>query len=140
MSDFEDQMNGMLAQVGGLVNLTVEEREEVTKSGADVLKKELETATRTNHFNPNRRTDKMKHLADSYKVGQLDGDAEDGSTAVGFEKKDVNHARIARFLNDGTVKMKGDSFYDKAVVASRSKVENAIQDKLAKVQQRKARE
>lgn len=132
-------MDSWLDQVGGLVNLTVEEREEVTSKGAETLKKELSTATKqAGHYNPHRKEGKLKHLADSYVIGNLDGTKEDGNTAVGFTTKDANHARIARFLNDGTVKMKGDSFYDKAIIASKEKTYATIHETLTALQQRKA--
>ncbi|WP_370672771.1 hypothetical protein [Leuconostoc lactis] len=40
-NDFEAQMQQWLAQVGGLVNLTIEEREEVNQAGADVLREKI---------------------------------------------------------------------------------------------------
>ncbi|MDD9139140.1 HK97 gp10 family phage protein [Fructobacillus sp. CRL 2054] len=139
MSDFESQLGGWLNKVGGLVNLTVEEREEITGKGAEELKDSLAATTRSNHYNASRRQGKMKHLADSFEIGRLDGEKENGNTAVGFSKSDANHARIARFLNDGTVKMKGDSFLDKGVIAAQEKTGNAIQKALTEVQQRKSK-
>ena len=40
---------------------------------------------------------------------------DNGNSIVGFQGKDesgINHARIARLLNDGTIKMRGDHFVD----------------------------
>lgn len=140
MDDFEKQMNAMLTKAGGLVNLTIEEREEVTQAEADVLKDEISVATKAaGHYNPDRKEGDMKHLADSVVIGNLDGTKVDGNTAVGFSTKDANHARIAGFINDGTAKMSGDSFYDKAVVASKPKVFEAGSKKLAEIQERKSK-
>ncbi|WP_273731441.1 HK97 gp10 family phage protein [Leuconostoc mesenteroides] len=103
MASLSEQLDEMLKEVGGIVNLTIEEREEVTQAGADVLARNLKQATKkAGHYNANRKVGKMTHLADSVDVGNLDRTKSDGSTAVGFTKKDANHARIAHFLNDGT--------------------------------------
>ena len=55
-------------------------------------------------------------MADSIIYENTDADGVDnGNSIVGFEgAKDsgINHARIARFLNDGTVKIRGDHFVD----------------------------
>lgn len=115
MADLSEQLDEMLQEIGGVVNLTIEEREEITQAGADVLAKNLKQATKdAGHYNANREVGKMTHLADSVDVGNLDGTKADGSTAVGFTRKDANHARIARFLNDGTRFIQGDSFIDNA--------------------------
>lgn len=111
----EDDLNSWIEDVGGLVNFTLEEREQVTKAGSEVLKNRLSKATKdAGHYNPDRDTTKMKHLADSVETGTLQGSKQDGTTTVGFSDKDANHARIAHFLNDGTIKYKGDSFWDDA--------------------------
>jgi HK97 gp10 family phage protein len=139
MSDFENMMNGYLENVGGLVNLTVEERSEATQKGAEVLKENMSDLTRSLHYNKKRKIGKMPHLADSITTGQLDGTKEDGDTAVGFTTKDHNHARIARFLNDGTVKMRGDHFVDKGFVEYEGKAFQTIGDALTAIQERKAK-
>ncbi|MDD9138314.1 HK97 gp10 family phage protein [Fructobacillus sp. CRL 2054] len=139
MSDFESQLGGWLNKVGGLVNLTVEEREEVTKAGADVFADHLKPDTPYN----SKRKGKMIHLRDSVQIGRLEDESKSmGNTAVGFPKKGsdgVNHARIARFVNDGTSKMEGNSFVDKAQVQYQDVTSNAIQEALSKVQARKAK-
>lgn len=142
MSDFENMMNGYLEKVGGLVNLTVEERSEATQKGAEVLKENMSDLTRSLHYNKNRKIGKMPHLADSITTGQLNGTKEDGDTAVGFTTKDHNHARIARFINDGTRKSKGkegDHFLDKGFVEYQGKAFQAIGDTLTNIQERKAK-
>lgn len=137
MSDYEDQMNAWIKQIKAAVDLTVEEKEEINNSGAKVLQEEIAKETRSKHYNGHRQVGKMPHLADSVVSGQIDGEPEDGHVGVGFSKKDHNHARIARFLNDGTIKMRGDSFYDKAFIAAQNRTQNAINDKLEEVQKRK---
>ncbi|QGN59892.1 hypothetical protein [Leuconostoc citreum] len=55
-------------------------------------------------------------------IGNLQGTKSDGNIAVGYSTTDVNHARIARFQNDGTAKMpnpKGLHFYDRALADSK---------------------
>lgn len=139
MSDYEDQMNSMLDQMGGMVNLTVEEREEVTKSGADVLKKNMPTVT---PYNGRRKHGGLDHLRDSFEVGQIQGEPEDGHTGFGFTKKGkdgVNHARIARFVNDGTVKKAPTHFIDKGFIQFQGAVNEAMAKKLSDVQLRKAK-
>lgn len=140
MEDFETQMNKWLGKIGGLANLTIEEREEANKAAAEVLKKSIVKATPRND---NRKDGKLKHLADSVVIGNLQGTKSDGNIAVGYSTTDVNHARIARFQNDGTAKMpnpKGLHFYDKALADSKEDVFKARNDKLAEIQERKFKE
>ncbi|GAK32015.1 hypothetical protein WOSG25_240040 [Weissella oryzae SG25] len=119
-NDFESMTSNWLKNVGNLVNLTIEERETITGAGAEVVKRNIAEVTKAKHYQDDRDTTKMKHLADSVVSGKLEKTRADGSTAVGFSTRDVNHARIARFLNDGTVKRPGDSFYDQAVSNSQN--------------------
>lgn len=140
MEDFETQMNKWLGKIGGLANLTIEEREEANKAGAEVLKKSIVKATPRND---NRKDGKLQHLADSVVIGNLQGTKSDGNIAVGYSTADVNHARIARFQNDGTAKMpnpKGLHFYDNALADSKEDVFKARNDKLAEIQERKFKE
>lgn len=138
MASLSEQLDEMLKEVGGIVNLTIEEREEVTLAGADVLAKNLKQATKdAGHYNADREIGKMTHLADSVEIGNLDGTKLDGSTAVGFTKKDANHARIARFLNDGTRFIKGDGFIDDARENSQNEVLKAQSKVLKKIQEKK---
>lgn len=120
---------GMIEDLGGIVNLTVEEREAVTSAQAEALQDKLSKVTKDKHYR-DRKTGKVKHLADSVITGTLEGEINgDGSTSVGFSTTDANHARIARMLNDGTKKMQGDSFWDETVDNSA----DGIQDKGIKV-------
>lgn len=140
MADLAQALDELLSQVGGLATLTVEERKEVTDAGANVLADEYGKATKeAGHYNPHRDVGKMKHLADSVEIGRLVGTKVDGSSAVGFSKKDANHARIARMLNDGTRYIKGDSFIDNARDKSKKAVFDAEAKVLKEIQEKKMR-
>lgn len=140
MEDLETQMNKWLGKIGGLANLTIEEREEANKAAAEVLK---ESIVKASPRNDKRKDGELKHLADSVVIGNLQGTKSDGNIAVGYSTTDVNHARIARFQNDGTAKMpnpKGLHFYDRALADSKEDVFKARNDKLAEIQERKFKE
>lgn len=87
----------------------------MTAAGAKVLADELRKATpRSKKKNP-----RYGHLQDNVGFQNVDIDGEDdGNSVVGFGKK----AYIARFLNDGTVKMQGNHFADNARRDSADKV------------------
>lgn len=134
MADLESQLTSWLNDVKKLVPTTAQ-RAEMTAAGAEVLKNNLINETRQKHYR-NTKHRKTKHLADSIASENKDLDGMfDGNSVVGFEKKDisgVNHARIARFLNDGTKKLVGDHFYTDTVKKSEKEVllaEKAIYDK-----------
>lgn len=138
MSDDILGLGEFLKEANKLVDLTLEEREEINQAGSDVLKEAIAKATKdSGHYNKNRDTTKMKHLADSVITGDLEGDKPSGNVSVGYDVKDANHARIARFLNDGTKKMAGDSFYDEAVEHSKSEVEKARTKKYNEIMDKK---
>lgn len=150
MADLSEQLDEMLQEIGGVVNLTIEEREEITQAGADVLAKNLKQATKdAGHYDANRKIGKIKHLADSVEIGKLVGTVSDGSNAVGFTKSDkqgINHARLAHWLNDGTrritkdgkiVNVPGDSFIDNARDKSQKEVLEAQSKVLKKIQEKK---
>lgn len=134
MSDFENKLNEWLETAGGLVNFSVEERKEVTQAGGKVLKENIPTVTPKNKH---RKLGDLKHLSDSFEMGQMEGKDQDGNTAVGFQTKDINHARIARFLNDGTVKMEATHFLDKGFIQFEDMTYQAINKKLFEIQKRK---
>lgn len=80
-------------------------KQKMTEAGAKVLAENLKEATpRTNHNDV-----KYGHLQDNvtYQDTDIDGE-ENGSSTVGYGKK----AYVARFLNDGTVKMPATHFVD----------------------------
>ena len=95
-----------------------ETKKAMTKAGAEKLAENLRKEARTKHYQANRKIGKVKHLADSVDIENCDIDEiANGNSIAGFTGKDesgINHARIARFLNDGTVKLQGDHFVDNA--------------------------
>lgn len=111
---FEDQLKEFSEQVARLVP-TMEQKQRITKAGAKVLEKKLRENTPVS----NAKRVKEKHLKD-YVMSQntnVDGEV-DGSSTVGFGKK----AYIARFLNDGTVKMKATHFVDNTINEAKEEV------------------
>lgn len=91
----------------------------MTAAGAEALTQALKAETRSKHYQHDGKKGskrKIKHLADSVAFENTDVNGIDnGNSIVGFQGKDesgINHARIARFLNDGTIKMRGDHFID----------------------------
>lgn len=102
--DFEDIMTG-LSNIDKKVIPGTTTKRKMTGAGAKVLAEKLKDATpRT------KRNDvKYGHLQDNvtYQDTDIDGE-ENGSSTVGYGKK----AYVARFLNDGTVKMPATHFVD----------------------------
>lgn len=102
--DFEDIMTG-LSNIDEKVIPDTTTKRKMTGAGAKVLAEKLKEATpRT------KRNDvKYGHLQDNvtYQDTDIDGE-ENGSSTVGYGKK----AYVARFLNDGTVKMPATHFVD----------------------------
>lgn len=114
MDDFINQLQNYSDNLDSLVP-SIEQKQRITQAGAKVLEKNLQEVTLVSKLN--RKKD--KHLKE-YVMSQdtnVDGQ-EDGSSTVGFGKK----AYIARFLNDGTVKMPATHFVDNAVNESKKEV------------------
>ena len=114
MDDFINQLQNYSDNLDSLVP-NIEQKQRITQAGAKVLEKNLQEVTPVSKLN--RKKD--KHLKE-YVMSQntnIDGQ-EDGSSTVGFGKK----AYIARFLNDGTVKMSATHFVDNAVNESKKEV------------------
>lgn len=87
----------------------------MTKAGARVYADHLRQATTRSDNNDV----KYHHLADEVVSQNTDIDNElNGNSVVGFKEK----AYVARFLNDGTVKMKANHFVDNARTESRDAV------------------
>lgn len=102
--DFEDIMTG-LSNIDEKVIPDTSTKRKMTEAGAKVLAEKLKEATpRTKHNDV-----KYGHLQDNvtYQDTDIDGE-ENGSSTVGYGKK----AYVARFLNDGTVKMPATHFVD----------------------------
>lgn len=112
----EDDLNNFAREAEKMSVPDRDTRKRMTSAGAKVLVDRLKEATKDRHYQESRKTNKVKHLADSIISENTDLDGVDnGNSIVGFEgAKDsgINHARIARFLNDGTVKLHGDHFVD----------------------------
>lgn len=138
MADFDEQIMGFLHRVKKLVP-DKETQRKMTKEGADVLRDRLQQETRRKHYNEQHYVPKkyrgrnIKHLADSIASDDKNINGEvDGSSLVGFQsvkESGVNHARIARFINDGTKKMRGDHFVEHAREDNADKIFGAIADK-----------
>lgn len=114
MDDFINQLQNYSDNLDSLVP-SIEQKQRITQAGAKALEKNLQEVTPVSKLN--RKKD--KHLKE-YVMSQntnIDGQ-EDGSSTVGFGKK----AYIARFLNDGTVKMSATHFVDNAVNESKKEV------------------
>jgi len=92
----------------------LKQRQKITLAGAAVYEKELHEVTKAKHYNDDHKnTNNVNHLADSIVVSNTNIDyIRDGSSLVGFTKKGINHARVARLLNDGTKFIVGDHFVD----------------------------
>ncbi|WP_195308076.1 HK97 gp10 family phage protein [Weissella confusa] len=79
--------------------MTVEDKQKVTKAGADVFAKELEDQYKANHYR-HRTTGKDPHLADSVIAQNTNVDGmKNGSSTVGLSK---DKAYIANFIENGT--------------------------------------
>lgn len=121
MPDFDEQVQQYLRKIQRLVPDKDTQRK-ITNAGAQYLAKSLANDTQAKHFDTKHNIPKkmrgkaIRHLADSvdFTNTSLDG-VVDGTSTVGFKgahTSGVNHARIARFLNDGTKKMHGDHFVE----------------------------
>ncbi|WP_283582922.1 HK97 gp10 family phage protein [Limosilactobacillus difficilis] len=114
MADLDKLMENFAERAEKLVVPDQAKRKAMTAAGAEVLTKALKEETRDKHYRI-RKIGKVKHLADSVTFQNTDVNGEDnGNSVVGFQGKEsgINHARIARFLNDGTKYITGDSFVD----------------------------
>lgn len=141
MPDFDEQVMGFLHQVKKLVPDKDAQRK-MTKEGADVLRDRLQQETRHKHYDEKHYIPKkyrgrnIKHLADSIASDDKNINGEiDGSSLVGFQgvqESGVNHARIARFINDGTKKMRGDHFVEHTREDNAKEVFSAIAEKYRK--------
>ena len=111
VADFEDLMNKMYQNAEKFAVPDLKTKVAMTDAGAKVLADELYKNTpRTD-----RKEVKYGHLQDNvtYMPTDIDGEV-NGNSVVGFGRK----AYIARFLNDGTVKMKANHFVDQTIKKS----------------------
>lgn len=140
MADLDQLMENFGRNVEKLAVPDQVTRKAMTAAGAKVFTEALQKETRAKHYQSAGKKGskrKVKHLADSITFDNTDVNGIDnGNSVAGFQGKDesgINHARIARFLNDGTIKMKGDHFVDNvrrevapAVFEAEKKVLNSV--------------
>lgn len=129
MADLGDMMQTFARNAEKLAVPDQATRKAMTAAGAEVYVEALRKETRARHYQHSGKKGskrKVKHLADSITFENKDVNGIDnGNSVAGFQGRDesgVNHARIARFLNDGTVKMHGDHFVDNVRRASSAAV------------------
>lgn len=96
----EDILNAIISDAEALsTQITVEDKAKLTKAGADVFAKELETEYKANHYR-HRTTGKDPHLAESVMAQNANVEGmKNGSSTVGFSK---DKADIANFIENGT--------------------------------------
>ncbi len=89
----------------------------MTKAGAEVLKQELTAVAKAKHYS-NKKDPVYGHMADNISVAgkNIDG-IKDGTAVVGWKYK--GHAMNAVYTNDGTVRTRGDFWYDNTVRESK---------------------
>lgn len=109
--DMSEALDEWLKQVSKAAQLSIKDQEKITKAGADVLAEKLQEATKEKHPDTKGSGGKYGHLSEdiSASTGDVDGE-HNGKSVTGFGDK----AFIARFLNDGTKKLRGDHFVDDA--------------------------
>jgi len=79
--------------------MTVEEKQKVTKAGADVFARELESQYKAKHYR-HRKTGRSPHLAESVITQNTNVDGmKNGYSTVGLPK---DKAYIANFIENGT--------------------------------------
>lgn len=122
MPDFAGLMENFGRNAEKMVIPNQAKRKAMTAAGASVYTEALKRTTRSRHFQAGRKIGKVKHLADSITFENKDVDGVDnGNSVAGFTGRadsGIDHARIARFLNDGTKYIAGDGFVDKTRLAS----------------------
>lgn len=132
--DMDEALEQWLNQVSKAAQLSIKDQEKITKAGADVLATKLQEATKAKHPDTKGTGGKYGHLSEDISSAAGDVDHEhNGKSTAGFGDK----AYIARFLNDGTKRIRGDHFVDDArddakndVFAAEQAEYNKIIDKL----------
>lgn len=105
MADFSDQMMNFVNNTERKIIPDQETQKAMTKAGAKVFEDALRKAAPRS----SRKNEKYGHLQDQIMSQNTDIDGEEnGNSVVGFGQK----AYIARFLNDGTIKMKATHWVD----------------------------
>lgn len=92
----------------------------MTTAGAEILKQELTAVAKAKHYS-NKKDPVYGHMADNISVaGQNIDGIKDGTAVVGWKYK--GHAMNAVYTNDGTVRTRGDFWYDNTVHESKTAV------------------
>ena len=122
MTDFAGLLENFGRNTEKMIVPSQAKRKAMTAAGATVYTEALKKETRKRHYQAGRKIGKVKHLADSITFDNKDVDGVDNGNSVavftGKDESGINHARIARFLNDGTKYITGDSFVDNTRRAS----------------------
>lgn len=118
MADLDDELQDWYKKVTKNVNLTKDQKAEITGAGARTFARALRSTTpvSSEHYSTGRSVGhnnalhgkkgrKTKHLRDSitYKPGVTADRLAAGDTSVGFENR--YYAMVARFVNNGTAGM-----------------------------------
>lgn len=107
--DFDDFMNDWLKDVEDIAKMSPSDQADITNAGAKVLAKEYEKSARSHRHISTKADDRWGHLADTVKTQNknIDG-VKDGTSSVGWG--DSLNAAKARWLNNGTIHIKGDNW------------------------------
>lgn len=141
--ELDEALNQWFKDVSEAVKLSPEEQAKITEAGAKVLSEHLSRVTKNKHYRPHKEGSTEIHLANSITYSNTDIDGEkNGRSTVGFKYKKgkgktYNKAFIARFLNDGTVKIQGDHFLDNARDAAKNAVFDAERKEYQKIMKKK---
>lgn len=105
--DFDDFMNDWLKDVKSIAEMSPTEQAKITNAGAKVMAKEYEQSAKQ-HRHVSEEADKQwGHLAETIKTQPKNVDGVvDGTSTIGWGNS-LNAAK-ARWLNDGTIHIKGD--------------------------------
>ncbi|MFT8861268.1 HK97-gp10 family putative phage morphogenesis protein [Schleiferilactobacillus harbinensis] len=128
--DMSEALDQWLKQVSKAAQLSISDQEKITKAGADVLAAKLKEATKAKHPDTKGNGGKYGHLSDdiSASTGDIDGE-HNGKSVAGYGDK----AFVAKFLNDGTKKLRGDHFVDNARDDGKNDVFAAEQAEYSKI-------
>lgn len=115
MDPLDAQFQRFVDQTSRMAIPNQETKKAMTEAGAKVLVDSLKDAAPVSK----RKNEKYGHLKDNIAMDNKDIDGTDnGNSVAGFHKKGY----IARFLNDGTIKMAGTHWVDRTRRDSSDKV------------------
>ncbi|WP_419154096.1 HK97 gp10 family phage protein [Weissella viridescens] len=104
MSEFSSDLEDFNSQILSLTNLSISDKEAISKEGAIVFKKELKDVVRNRHYRI-RSTGENPHLADT--LGMRPGNRDSrrtGAYTVGWGSSKQKNGKdfIANFIENGT--------------------------------------